>query len=184
METTPRRSPTRKSERTEDAPPFEDSLQTRIPAFFRFRSISRGKLAKHPKVRAGEAVTELTGLQAHDLVIAGLLVEQARQLLRQYKIIQEKDLLVVLGITTRTMQRRAASAKKTLDPNASDRAIRLATITAQAIDVLGSQEAAEKWLSTPAMALDQRKPIDLLQSSEGSELVKTLLTRIDYGVYA
>jgi len=50
--------------------------------------------------------------------------------------------------------------------------------------VLGSQEAAERWLSTPAMALDRRRPIDLLQSSEGTELVKTLLTRMDYGVYA
>jgi uncharacterized protein (DUF2384 family) len=32
--------------------------------------------------------------------------------------------------------------------------------------------------------LDERKPIDLLQSSEGTELVRTLLTRMDYGVYA
>jgi len=73
---------------------------------------------------------------------------------------------------------------KTLDQNASDRAIRLASVTEQAIEVLDSQEAAERWLSTPAMALDRRRPIDLLQSSEGTELVKTLLTRMDYGVYA
>ena len=58
------------------------------------------------------------------------------------------------------------------------------SVTRQAIDVLGSQEAAERWLSTPATGLDQRKPIDLLQSSEGTELVKTLLTRMDFGVYA
>ena len=52
------------------------------------------------------------------------------------------------------------------------------------MDVLSSQEAAERWLSTPALGIDGRKPIDLLQSTEGTELVKTLLTRMDYGVYA
>jgi putative toxin-antitoxin system antitoxin component (TIGR02293 family) len=56
--------------------------------------------------------------------------------------------------------------------------------TSGAIDVLGSKDAAEHWLAAPAIGLDQRQPIDLLQSSEGAELVKTLLTRMDYGVYA
>jgi putative toxin-antitoxin system antitoxin component (TIGR02293 family) len=60
----------------------------------------------------------------------------------------------------------------------------LASITERAIDVLGSKEAADQWLSAPAIGLDQRRPIDLLQSSEGADLVKTLLTRMDYGVYA
>ena len=58
------------------------------------------------------------------------------------------------------------------------------TVTGQAVEVLGSREAAERWLSTPAMGLDQRQPIELLQSSEGTDLVKTLLTRMDFGVYA
>jgi putative toxin-antitoxin system antitoxin component (TIGR02293 family) len=130
------------------------------------------------------SISELTSLQTHDLVTKGLRVKLARQLMRRYTIIGEGSLLSVLGITARTMQRRAASAHKTLDQNASDRAIRLASVTEQAIEVLGSQEAAERWLSSPAMALDRRRPIDLLQSSEGTELVKTLLTRMDYGVYA
>jgi putative toxin-antitoxin system antitoxin component (TIGR02293 family) len=76
------------------------------------------------------------------------------------------------------------TAHRLLDSNASDRELHRALIVAQAIDVLGTSEAAERWLSTPAMGLDQRKPIDLLESSDGIELVKTLLTRMDYGVYA
>jgi putative toxin-antitoxin system antitoxin component (TIGR02293 family) len=91
--------------------------------------------------------------------------------------------LKAMGISERTLQ-RAETADKRLDTNASDRTLRLAAVTEQAIEVLGSQEAAERWLSTPAIGLDQRRPIDLLQSSKGTELVKTLLTRIDYGVYA
>ena len=126
----------------------------------------------------------VTGLRAHDLVTHGVTVADARHLLKSYTLIGESQLYGVLGITPRTMQRRAASASKTLDPNASDRALRLLTVTGQAIAVLGSREAAERWLSTPAMGLDQRQPIDLLRSSEGTDLVKTLLTRMDFGVYA
>ena len=81
-------------------------------------------------------------------------------------------------------QRRVISPSKTLDPNATDRVLRLASVTDQAIDVFGSREAAERWLSSPAMGLDQRMPIDLLHNAEGTEMVKTLLTRMDYGVYA
>ena len=136
------------------------------------------------EARRARGQGEFTGLRAHDLVTQGIRVEDARQLMRGFTIIAEKELLGVLGITARTIQRRAASVHKTLDPNASDRALRLMWVTSQAIDVLGSQEAAERWLSTSAMGLDQRKPIDLLQSSEGTDLVKTLLTRMDYGVYA
>ncbi len=71
-----------------------------------------------------------------------------------------------------------------MDTNDSDQALRLASVAARAIDVLGSQQAAERWLSSPALGLDGRKPIDLLQSTEGTDLVKILLTRMDYDVYA
>lgn len=73
---------------------------------------------------------------------------------------------------------------KTLDASASDRALRLVAVMHQATEVLGSQEAAERWISSPAMGLDQRVPIDLLQSSGGTAMVKTLLSRMEYGVYA
>lgn len=126
----------------------------------------------------------VTGLRAHDLVTQGVTVADALHLMRTFTTIDAAQLYGVLGITPRTMQRRAASVHKTLDANASDRALRLLMVTSQAVDVLGSREAAERWLSTPAMALDQRKPIELLQSSEGTDLVKTLLTRMDFGVYA
>lgn len=124
-----------------------------------------------------------SALAIHDLVTKGVRVADARQVMGAFTIIKADQFYGVLGITERTMQRRAASASKTLDTNASDRTLRLLAVTNLAIAVLGSQEAAERWLASPAMALDQRKPIDLLQSSDGTDLVKTLLTRMEYGVY-
>lgn len=125
-----------------------------------------------------------TGLKAHDLVAKGIGIAEAKQVLADFVLIDEKQFYSVLGITPRTMQRRAASASKTLDVNASDRTLRLVSVVHQAQEVLGSQEAAERWLSSPAMGLDQRIPLDLLQSSEGTAMVKTLLSRMEYGVYA
>ena len=127
---------------------------------------------------------EATGLQAHDLVTQGVSVADAKQVMGAFQIINEAQIFAVLGISSKTMQRRAASGSKTLDANASDRAMRLVSVTTLAIEVLGSQHAAELWLSGPAMGLDGRCPIDLLQSSGGTQMVKTLLSRMDYGVYA
>lgn len=126
-------------------------------------------------------IANSTGLGAHDAVTAGVQVSDMRQVMRALKLIGEKDIYILLGINARTMQRRA---DRTLDANASDRALRLVAVTHQAIGVLGSQDAAERWLASPAIGLDDRKPIDLLQSSEGTDMVKTLLTRMDYGVYS
>lgn len=146
------------------------------------KPVVRRVTTRHQRVQVNP--TGLTGLGAHDLVAKGIGVADVKQVLAGFTIINEKQFYSVLGITERTMQRRAASATKTLDANASDRALRLVTVMHQATEVLGSQEAAERWLSSPAMGLDQRVPIDLLQSSEGTAMVKTLLSRMEYGVYA
>lgn len=50
--------------------------------------------------------------------------------------------------------------------------------------MFGSQEEAEQWLERPALGLDQRRPIDLLATPAGIELVEEDLTRLAHGVYA
>ncbi len=56
-------------------------------------------------------------------------------------------------------------------------------VFAKAISVLGSTEAAEHWAERRAMGLDQQRPIDLLATPAGTELVETFLERLRYGVY-
>ena len=128
--------------------------------------------------------SEITGLTAHDLVTKGVSVAAVKEVMDSFNIITDAQIHEVLGISAKTLQRRSTSGAKTLDSNASDRALRLVSVTRQAISVLGSQEAAERWLGSAAIGLDRRRPIDLLKSTEGCELVKTLLTRMEYGVYA
>jgi putative toxin-antitoxin system antitoxin component (TIGR02293 family) len=50
--------------------------------------------------------------------------------------------------------------------------------------VFGSQEEAEQWLERPAIGLDRQRPIDLLATPAGIDLVEDHLNRIRYGVYA
>jgi putative toxin-antitoxin system antitoxin component (TIGR02293 family) len=53
----------------------------------------------------------------------------------------------------------------------------------QATKILGSREAAENWINSPQLGLERRRPVDLLATAEGEQLVATLLGRIEYGVY-
>jgi putative toxin-antitoxin system antitoxin component (TIGR02293 family) len=56
-------------------------------------------------------------------------------------------------------------------------------ISIKAVEVFGSKEEVEQWLHSPAMGLNGRRPIDLLESPEGKRLVKEFLSRLEFGVY-
>ena len=49
--------------------------------------------------------------------------------------------------------------------------------------MLGSRTEAEQWLERPAIGLNQRRPIDLLATTAGVEIVENYLERIEHGVY-
>lgn len=90
----------------------------------------------------------------------------------------------VVGLSERTAQRIQHDQAKKMDVNVSDRMLQLSKVRAMAADELGSVEAAEQWLMTPAMGLEKRRPIDLMTTTDGIQLVTQLLLRIHYGVYA
>ena len=54
----------------------------------------------------------------------------------------------------------------------------------KATEVFGSREKAEEWMNRPAMGLDGRRPIEMLQTAQGTELVTDFLTRLEYDVYS
>ena len=56
-------------------------------------------------------------------------------------------------------------------------------ILVMATEVLGSREAAGRWLVESAIGLDQRRPLDLLSTSAGADIVRTFLERLQHGVY-
>ena len=86
------------------------------------------------------------------------------------------------GMSMRTYQRRKENPRK-LSAEQSGRAWKFAEILGRAIALFGSREEAEEWLERPAIALEQRKPIDLLSTTAGVEVLQNHLTRLEYGVY-
>jgi putative toxin-antitoxin system antitoxin component (TIGR02293 family) len=66
----------------------------------------------------------------------------------------------------------------------ASRAWKLAKMLAQASDVFGSREAAERWMSARAIGLNGDRPIDLLQTGPGADVVSEYLERLELGVYS
>lgn len=127
-----------------------------------------------------------TTLDAHEMIIEGFPGVVLTKLVANVSLIQSSDALEkAIGISQRTLQRRKAEASpRTLSSEQSGRAWKFAEILAKAITVFGSQEEAEQWLEKPAVGLNQHRPIDLLSTTAGTELVEQYLERIEFGVYA
>ncbi|OWJ67992.1 antitoxin [Inquilinus limosus] len=124
-------------------------------------------------------------LEAHDMLERGMPAEALTYLIRSFSSLEISGPLErALGMSLRTLQRKAAGSQKPLNPEQSGRIWKFAEILARTTDVFGSQEAAERWMETPAIGLDQRRPIDLLSTPAGVGLVVDHLIRLDYGVYA
>jgi putative toxin-antitoxin system antitoxin component (TIGR02293 family) len=125
-------------------------------------------------------------LEAHDLLQEGLPGHALKHLVNYVGILRvphHGSLEKAVGISFRTYQRRQDALDKPLSPQQSGRTWKFAEILGRATELFGSQAEAEEWMERPAVALDQRKPIDLLSTPAGVESVEDHLTRLEYAVY-
>lgn len=154
------------------APTIED------PAIHRTVALLGGPRTLHRPVRSR--------LEAHDLLQNGLPGHVLHHLVNNVAMLRAPhhgSLEKAVGISLRTYQRHRDAPDKKLSPEQSGRAWKFAEILGQATELFGSQTEAEAWLQRPAMALEQRRPIDLLSTPAGVESVEDHLTRLEYGVY-
>ena len=123
-------------------------------------------------------------LDAHEMLLRGLPARALAHLVDNLVVIQKTaSLEKAVGMSLRTFQRRKDAPAKPLSQEQSGRTWKFAEILAKATEVFGSQEEAEQWLERPATGLDQQRPIDLLATPAGVELVEDFLQRLEYGVY-
>jgi len=52
----------------------------------------------------------------------------------------------------------------------------------RAIEVIGDEAEAMRWMGTPIRALDYATPISLLHDAKGYEAVRAVLGRLEHGV--
>ncbi len=123
-------------------------------------------------------------LDAHELLLRGLPGAALTHLVASLTLLHDPvSLEKAVGMSLRTFQRRKGNPAKLLSQEQSARTWKFAEILAKATAVLGSRAEAEQWLERPAIGLDRRRPIDLLATTAGVEIVESHLERLEYGVY-
>ncbi len=125
-------------------------------------------------------------MDIHAMILGGVPGRALLTLIDNVDLIRnEAGLEKAVGISLRTVQRKRAGARDTkLSIEQGGRTWKFAEILARATRIFGAQAAAEAWLDTPAMGLDQQRPLDFLATPAGVTMVETLLEQIEYGIYA
>jgi putative toxin-antitoxin system antitoxin component (TIGR02293 family) len=91
------------------------------------------------------------------------------------------DLAEVVAIKRRTLHRRKKEGR--LEPDESDRLLRVSTVFAKALELFeGDAEAAKRWFYTPARALGGKRPIAFARTDLGTREIEALIDRLEHGV--
>jgi putative toxin-antitoxin system antitoxin component (TIGR02293 family) len=112
----------------------------------------------------------------------GLPISELNTLANVLRISRDQ-LAANLGVTTRTLQRKA-EADDRLSPVASDRLARMERILFLATEVLGSSEKAARWMTAASRPLEGQLPLQLLDTDIGTQRVEQELYQIKYGIPA
>lgn len=96
--------------------------------------------------------------------------------------ILEKEIYSVI-VPRRTLQHRRAR-REDLSREESDRAVRLARLTALTEKIFGDLKEGMLWLRSPKKCFRRRTPFDMMATETGSRLVEEVLYQIDEGMAA
>lgn len=87
----------------------------------------------------------------------------------------------LLHVSHRTIQRK--EDHELLNVYSTEQILEIAEVISRGIEVLGTIEAFTKWLQSEIRVLNNKKPIDFLDTSFGAKLIKDVLGRIEHGIY-
>lgn len=122
-------------------------------------------------------------------ILGGLSVDDIRygavtgfglQALRESLDLEAEDVAVVLGIPLPELVRKERSGAS-LTRAEADRAFRIARIADLAVELMGDEEKAKRWMRTRHRSLGAETPIAQLDTEIGSENVRQALYAIAYG---
>ncbi len=84
-------------------------------------------------------------------------------------------------VSTRTL---TSHKEKLLDSHVSDHSVTISRVYARCIEVFRTRERAVRWLKNPVLALGNARPLDLLETGTGINMIMNVLGRIEHGVYS
>jgi putative toxin-antitoxin system antitoxin component (TIGR02293 family) len=88
-----------------------------------------------------------------------------------------------LIVPRRTLAHRIAKHQH-LSEQESDKAVRIARVTAMAEQVFGESERAWRWLRKPKERFDGKPALEMLATDAGGRLVEEMLIQVDHGIFA
>jgi putative toxin-antitoxin system antitoxin component (TIGR02293 family) len=123
-------------------------------------------------------------MEVYKAIQAGLPLQNVLRMVSSNEAFKRGGVLSkIVGTSEHTLARRMKEPERALSAEQSYRALQYAEIMDKAIEVLGSSELAERWISQPALGLNGETPLNLIINGIGYELVNDFLIRMDYGVY-
>lgn len=94
-----------------------------------------------------------------------------------------RELADAISVPLRTLDRRKSAGR--LEPEESDRAVRLSRVFAAAIGLFeGDDGAARAWLRKRQPLLGNERPLDLVRTEVGAREVERLIGRLEHGVFS
>ena len=96
--------------------------------------------------------------------------------------IGNSEMAGIVRTSERTLRRYSANQK--LNAEQSERVIELAKVYSRGEEVFGSIDAFREWMNSNVLALGNKKPKELLDTSLGIEMIMDELGRIEYGIFA
>ncbi|MDT7838378.1 type II RES/Xre toxin-antitoxin system antitoxin [Aquabacterium sp. OR-4] len=122
--------------------------------------------------------------EIHGALVKGVPYAMLVNLVDQLTGLSADEVADAVGISARTLRRQKEQPGKLMPPDLASRTWQLAEVLVQASAVLGGRAEAERWMARPATGLDGSRPIDLLRTLQGAELVTEFLGRLEHGVYS
>lgn len=128
-----------------------------------------------------EYETEVSSLSLIETIRSGITKQSVLDLANLYDM-SIPEISKLLPVTERTIQRKSPS--EVMRPEVAEHIIELANLAIYGVAVLGNRTAFLSWVNTPLLALNNLKPISILDTIHGIGLVKDILGRIEYGVFS
>jgi putative toxin-antitoxin system antitoxin component (TIGR02293 family) len=88
-----------------------------------------------------------------------------------------------IGATTRTLERHRVD-NKPLNIKVSENALEIARLSSIGIEYFGDIARFNEWLSTPNTQFDNKKPVTVIHTVRGRELIKRIIRGLEYGFTA
>jgi len=87
----------------------------------------------------------------------------------------------MIGLSSATWSRKIRT-KQRLSLHMSERTVRYANLWKQALELWGTEAAAQEWLNAPEQALGGETPLVYAETEMGSRRVEDLIGQLAYGI--